>query len=358
MAQCVGVKKSGVRCTVMVFGEVQYCRCAIHMKTLNKVGPNNVRREELKYIHKHHESDIYDRFHQILRTIDGADYIRQIRVRDTEIREEELRHRMEINMLEATIDRETDANGGIDADQPFLEHAREVANQRRAAAQELWEHRQNERRVALNAHNVPAQVIINNAHVAGGGELANLANDRQNVHTAVVVQKVKESIQKILQVPVPPEYQVDTLKTTGEIILECGLTRASAWQMMAKYCSDDDIYDMGNGIYGRVLNSVWQYIKASPDAADLKKILASEMRDNIGMCAQGNLSRLCNILSGYMEGLNVDVKSKNEILGERLATLMDVDDAAERQDAGVAILLELKVPIEEWENWLAPLRDI
>jgi hypothetical protein len=171
----------------------------------------------------------------------------------------------------------------------------------------------------------------------------------------VVVQKVKETVQKVLKIPVPPEYQTETLKTSGEIILECGLSKKAAWQMMAKYCQDDDIYELGHGIYGRVLNSVWQYIKTSPNSADLKKILKLEMEDNIGMCAQGNLSRLCNILSGYLEGVNMDIKSKNEIIGERLAPLLDIENVAEREAAGLLVLEELQVPLEEHEVWLHPL---
>jgi hypothetical protein len=190
------------------------------------------------------------------------------------------------------------------------------------------------------------------------GGLQALAHDRQNVHTAVVVQKVKETVQKVLRIPVPPEYQTDTLKTAGEIVLECGLTKQSAWQMMAKYCGDENIYDLGRGIYARVLNSVWQYIKASPNAVDLKKILKAEMQDNIGMCAQGNLSRLCNILSGYMDGLIVDTKSKNEIIGERLSALMNIEHADERAAAGRRILEELNVPAQERDMWMQPLIDV
>ena len=174
----------------------------------------------------------------------------------------------------------------------------------------------------------------------------------------MVVQKVKETVRKVLQIPVPPEYQTDTLKTAGEIVLECGLTKQSAWQMMAKYCGDENIYELGRGIYARVLNSVWQYIKASPDAADLKKILKAEMQDNIGMCAQGNLSRLCNILSGYMEGLIVDTKSKNEIIGERFARLLDLENIVHREAEGRRILQELNVPAEEHDIWMQPLIDV
>jgi hypothetical protein len=104
------------------------------------------------------------------------------------------------------------------------------------------------------------------------------------------------------------------------------------------------------------LNSVWQYIKASPDAEDLKKILASEMQDNIGMCAQGNLSRLCNVLAGYMDGIGVQ-ESVAEIMGRLLPPLMEIEDEKQRIDAAVVILKEHKVPVSNWDDWLDALRE-
>ena len=127
--------------------------------------------------------------------------------------------------------------------------------------------------------------------------------------------------------------------------------------MMAIYCGDDNIYGMGVGIYARVLNSVWQYIKASPDAEDLKKILASEMEDNIGMCAQGNLSRICNILSGYVEGINGEVKSRNELIGGLLSALMNIEDQEERVSRARQILEEHNMPQQDREHWIGPLMD-
>jgi hypothetical protein len=351
--QCVGVKKDGVRCSVMVVGEAQHIRCKKHMATLNNVGPNQIRRDELKHVHMRLTNEIYRRFRDTVHGVHGAEYERQVRLRDVVIREEDIRYQLELHGLEETINRETDANGGINADLPFIQRRRDAARLRRQALEERWRI-QNERWQQRQQQALLRMQLI---EPQGLGELAQLAQDRQNVHTAVVVQKVKETVQKVLQIPVPPEYQTETLKTSGEIILECGLSKKAAWQMMAKYCQDDDIYDLGYGIYGKVLNSVWQFIKASPDSEGLKRILKSEMEDNIGMCAQGNLSRLCNILSGYLEGINMDVKSKNETIGERLAPLMEIDNIAERAAAGLVILEELDVPAEEHDIWLQPLAD-
>jgi hypothetical protein len=98
--------------------------------------------------------------------------------------------------------------------------------------------------------------------------------------------------------------------------------------MAAKYCNNEDIYDMGPGIYAKVLNSVWQFIKNSEHSDDLKKILASELVDSVGMCAQGNLSRICNVLTGYMDGL--DVRSDREVLGDKMAQLRNIEDVQQR----------------------------
>jgi len=316
------------------------------------VGPNQIRRDELKYAHLKNEREIYAA-RRLRGTEPQVEINLVIREREAAIREEGIRYQLAINTLELTINQETDANGGVNADQPAIDRMRADRQARANAIRDRWALQD-----AINAQRLAAMRQAPNgaALVHAGGELANLANDRQNIHTTLVVQKVKEAVQKVLQILVPPEYQTETLKTPGEIIMECKLSKQAAWQMMAKYCEDADIYELGIGIYPRVLNSVWQYIKASPDAEDLKKILASEMQDNIGMCAQGNLSRLCNILSGYLDGINAQVKSRNQIIGELLAPLMKIDNTHDRLKAALRILKENNVVDPDERNmWLEPL---
>jgi hypothetical protein len=292
--------------------------------------------------------------------LNDVDYARIRRNRDADFRAENFRHEGELFLLENIIHRETEENGGINVDHAIVNRNHQRRHERLAARRAAIRHHainnalreRNAHEVVNNEHEVLNLVVIPRAV-----DLAQLANDRQNVHTALVVTKVKETVQLILQIHVPREYETDTLKTPGEIILGCNLSKQGAWQMMAKYCNDADIYELGEGIYARVLNSVWQFIKLSPDSEDLKKILRSEMEDNIGMCAQGNLSRVCNILSGYVDGINADVKSRNEIIGERFSALMIIDDAEERARHGNAILEELGVPPGERMDWLGPLID-
>jgi len=171
-------------------------------------------------------------------------------------------------------------------------------------------------------------------------EMAIFAQDRQNVHTTTAVNQMKKMLEVILKIPVPEDYCWNMRrcsKTPGEIIAACELSIAASRTMMDKYTLDTVIYEMEAGIYGRVLDCVWQYIKSSPDKIDLCKILRTEMEDNIGMCEQGNLTRLTNILAGYLDGVG-GKESHAEMLGREFPRLWDIDNEDERVAEGNRIL--------------------
>jgi len=181
--------------------------------------------------------------------------------------------------------------------------------------------------------------------------------DNQNIHLAVTVNEVvKKTIQKVITIPVPAEFcwNMATLsKTPGEIIAECNLSIAAGKLLMEKYTSDETIYDMVSGIYGKTLDSVWQYIKNSSDKAVLIKTFKIELEDNIGMCAQGNLTRLCNVLQGYLE--DMPTPSISEILGDLLPPLMHIMDLTVRREKALQIMRTHNVPDDQQDMWLEPL---
>jgi hypothetical protein len=320
MEQCIGIKTGGDKCTTMC---VDTQRCKIHQKTVETYGPNTTRRKELMYQHHRKIRDL-----QTERTLNGVPRDQHL----ANVRLETIDYHLKLHALETIIATETAANGGVDKDLFYIGRRNRLIHERwerRRHLQEMWQ----ERRERLRAEHNLRQI-----------NLAQIAHDRQNIHTTVVVQKVKVMVEKILQIPVPPEY--DSLKTPGEIIMECQLSKQAAKQMMNKYCEEVDIYELGIGIYAKVLNAVWQYIKTSEHSADLKKILATEMQDNIDMCQQGNLTRLCNILSGYID---IEIpRSPLEILGEKFSKLQGTGDMSEAED----LLREFNIPQEEWEDWM------
>lgn len=189
------------------------------------------------------------------------------------------------------------------------------------------------------------------------GELAAFAYDNQNVHTAQSVEMTKAVVQRVLNIAVDKAYQWNrktVSRTPAEIIWACNLSPQVAMQMMQKYCAADNVYEMGAGIYGKVLDGVYAYIKNSPDKKDLYKILRQELSDNLGMCAQGNLTRLCNVLAGYLEGIGSQ-ESPADRLGRELPKLMEIEDETRRMEVARGVLRDTGLPEAEWAPWLDAL---
>jgi hypothetical protein len=326
--QCIGVKACGLRCSIIC---LEGSRCKIHEKTLNYHGPNTTRRRELKFIHDRNTKEIRNKLRTLTINIDQH---------NAQQRLEGIRYQTAQHELETIITNEI-AELGRDPDIDAIHRRMEERRRVREMRERVREMRRQER-LQRNIQADQELIQQNNLRV--------FAQDNQNVHTRIIVEKVKTMVEKILVIPVPPEYFTETLKTPGEIIMECNLTKRAAWQMMSKYCEEVDIYELGIGIYPTVLNSVWQYIKNSEHKEDLKKILCSEMEDNIGMCQQGNLSRLCNILSGYLDGLIVDEKTPKDIFVEKISAITS-GTHIERFIAAQKLLEEYNIPQDEWEGW-------
>ncbi len=185
------------------------------------------------------------------------------------------------------------------------------------------------------------------------GELEAFVGDNQNVHRTETVKMVTATVEKVLKIEVPKAYRWNSRiisKTPGCIIAECRLSIQAGMAMMEKYSKADNIYELGNGIYGRVLDCVWQFISKSDDKQSLCAILRSELQDNVGMCMQGNLSRLCNVLSGYIDEIKL-IESPSERLGREFPKLMEIEDVTQRLSKATAILAEVGLPSAEWSAW-------
>jgi len=216
------------------------------------------------------------------------------------------------------------------------------------------------RAAAIHAAGVAARAEAEARALANPNEnMAAFARDRQNVHTTAAVKQVKHNINVIRGIFVPEAYRWKpnaTSKTFKEIVYECDLSPKGNWQFASYYCNNATIYDLEPGIFGIMTDGVWQFIRDSPDKTCLVKILKTELEDNIGMCAQGNLSRICNVLSGYLEGIG-QRESLYEVLGREFSKLFEMAREGDRFREGERILRENNVPEAEWETWLDPLRD-
>lgn len=362
MEKCNAVTNAGAQCSRNRAREHEFCRQ--HQTERTTSGPNymdrvylerknNKTKKEIKnkFVTKHNEN-VLIKYDDV--TLDYRENVRWM-LRTREINNEERRekiqldidHRRDRQALQAHQQDEI-RRTGIDPD----------AEQNRVRQEALEERR----RAFLVIHNARLERLraleIQQENDVERMPLARFAADPQNVHTTATVQQTKDAVSQIILIPVPDGYRwnmSECSKTIGEIILECKLTPSAVWQMCSKYAQPDQIYEMEPGIYGKTLDGVWQYIKKSENKEDLCKALKQEMEDNIGMCAQGNLSRLCNILAGYMEGVQAK-ESISDVLGRRLPKLIETfDDPVERMTEADILFKEVGLPREEWMIWLEPL---
>lgn len=370
---CVGIKTNGDSCNRRVQNGTT--RCATHTNTINTHGVNTVAIRELEYSHKKACRELGEVWNQRIQAEENLQRRGNL-ILDYELASNllKLQQRHDREVLRRRQREEIDRTG-IDPDAA----ANARRHQARVAQFERQDNAQVQRQRQLNRHPLvhiarnlendfihlddedllqQARVLLHGANPQRNiGELARFAADNQNVHTTQAVKQTKESVAIIMGIPVPNEYKWnmrECSKTPGDIIMTCKLTPKAAWQMSAKYCQDESIYDLEKGIYGKVLDGVWQFILSSPDKNDICRGLKQEMEDNIGMCAQGNLSRLCNILAGYIDGIGPQ-ESSSEILGRMMPKFMELESVSERLDKAFKLFGEIKLPVDQWDDWLQAL---
>ena len=122
-------------------------------------------------------------------------------------------------------------------------------------------------------------------------------------------------------------------------------------------------YDVYNTVnfdvhYDELLRRTWDYALAHPDVTnEIGVRLAEEVVDGVGLCAQGKMTRLANVLRGFDARLeSVSTLSTREQLQNRMITLRAFP-MEERKAAAEAVFAELSIPPEEQASWLEALLE-
>lgn len=373
---CSALKSHGDKCTARSH---EQGLCKVHLNSRLHHGPHTFESNQLKIKQKHELETLeeervvaYRNLMDTLGVVAGGNPAVDALLQDFVLRKQIIRgkhaeetramkQRHELNIKNTGVDPDVDAKERKRIKREETEHRRREREERRRQREEEADRAQDRVWVvqnldALDRHYQDWYGAAAQAQVQAPQErnLRQFVEDPQNIHTSEAVEQTKKIIEKVRTVAVPDEYRWNKdvcSKTPGEIIAECRLSQKGAWQMMSQYAQDTAIYDIEEGIYGKVLDSVWQFVKTHAEKDSLVAILRTELHDNIGMCAQGNLTRICNILAGYMDGVSV-AESLAEKLGRLLPALRDVEDEEERMREANRILDENNVPAEERAVWI------
>lgn len=178
------------------------------------------------------------------------------------------------------------------------------------------------------------------------GSLENFSKDKENVHTAPLVQKTIAVSKKLMHLADSNPITYDTLIN---IIKSCNISSKAQDNLIDHYFSDNSIYDLPAPTYKKVLDGIWIYIQSYSEdmKSNLYERLRQELEDNIGTCAQGNLSRLVNSLNGFTHHIE-----KEENIGDIMKALMKESKISVRREKALKILKERNISKTDSDAWL------
>ena len=223
----------------------------------------------------------------------------------------------------------------------------------------------------LEAEEVPAVAPVGVAAVAGhplgGIHLGAFGADDQNVHTAPAQQSTARALELIR-----PRVSGQSGSRLLRAVLAAHGTALTArpdhpalrqfeeeelwWEFV-----DDIRYLVTFDIpYRDVLDVVMEFAAAQPSDDARTEVLirlAEEVVDGRGMCAQGKMTRLVNVLRGLDPALDeVPTLTSNEQLQARMAVLATLP-LAERDAAATAAFAELGISIADQGVWREALLE-
>ena len=189
------------------------------------------------------------------------------------------------------------------------------------------------------------------------GVLGALARDNQNVHTTAVSQQTNAATDKLLAVTVPESQQTE--KTLAVIWLGNLNVSYSTFLRVAndinRWFNTKDCRVAGDNLYRRLLRGLVAMLGQEPDSArkvEMYRRAWEESCEATGMCCEGHISRLCNVLVGFDDAFQPPVPF-GEILQSKMAAIagMDIPDEEKRRQAN-AFFDEHQTPAEERVAWL------
>lgn len=191
-------------------------------------------------------------------------------------------------------------------------------------------------------------MIIPPAIPEGLGEMGRLAHDTQNVHTREVNENVNTSLDILLSVRNP-------INGFAGYWSYFPLNRESRrmYNDMERWYNTESCRSESDWLYRKTLDGLWTLIAASPFKDELMVRLTQEADESVGMCCDGHIARLCNVMVGFDKDFKAPV-SAAEILGDKIGAIaaMDLSVEAKVVEAWKAFE-ELHVDHETRKEWIS-----
>lgn len=196
------------------------------------------------------------------------------------------------------------------------------------------------------------------SHPDGSIDLVAFVKDSQNVHTTPARDSTARALSILMKRPgfttssLSDSIVAHFLNTTKAI----GFTLAQRSQIMDELFADRLRIIAFDYAYSDVFLRVWDKV-LTIDTADILQRLAEELHDGMGMCAQGKMTRLVNVLRGFDDELDeVSLVSHGELLQIAMARISALP-MEEREPAMTTAFTDLGVSATDQEVWRSAVME-
>jgi hypothetical protein len=185
--------------------------------------------------------------------------------------------------------------------------------------------------------------------------LQRIATDTQSVHTAAVTRQTNEGEKKLLA-------EKGDGRQVGLRIARVFAARHGQFHSFMRVMNDIDHWysqqncrQHGDRLYSRVLEGLYHTIMRQPETTrkELFNRLWEEASESVGMCCEGHISRLVNVMVGFDEAFKPPV-SLGEVLQNKMAALA-ASGSPDAVDQAKAFMTELGVSAQDQAPWLEAL---
>ena len=154
------------------------------------------------------------------------------------------------------------------------------------------------------------------------------AADSQNVHRKEVSAQTNKATKFLMNIKLPKKRQNELWKVLVTAFLRfvtanMGLFTSVIYDVSV-WLKKDTCRELNDKLYRELLYRLIVYIQNSEHRDELFKRLWEECCDSLGMCCEGHISRLCNVLVGYVEGLDPPI-SLGELTQQKMAAIAGME---------------------------------
>jgi len=195
-------------------------------------------------------------------------------------------------------------------------------------------------------------------------QLKDIVQNEQSVHTIVVLKVTNEGIGILSSVPVVPGQKTLAEISAAWLLLshqDLRLEEESVVPQIKRVIADmtdwgkkSTVMHKTDNLYRRVLRGLWAKIKATDPATqkELVKRLWEECSEARGLCADGHVGRLVNVLVGFDDEFKSSITSKEYFQNNMSLIANSTAPLAFKVEQATKLMDELGMPEEERAVWL------